>query len=117
MTQHGATEELKVDRAHHSLAVGQFRTHRSLPSGPDASVTCNANAIPRPAISGRIYSYAGGGRRLKSALPSAIRACGGSFPKGAGSDQQKESDNCHYVVTLPTQIFLGATFAETASRG
>jgi hypothetical protein len=33
------------------------------------------------------------------------------------SDQQKESDVCHYVVTLPTQIFLNATFAETASRG
>jgi hypothetical protein len=24
------------------------------------------------------------------------------------SDQQKESDDCHYVVTLPTQIFLDA---------
>ena len=33
------------------------------------------------------------------------------------SDQQKEADNCHYVVTLPTQIFLDVTLAETASRG
>ena len=33
------------------------------------------------------------------------------------SDQQKESDDCHYVDTRPTQIFLDATFAETASRG
>ena len=33
------------------------------------------------------------------------------------SAQQKETDDCHYVVTLPTQIFLDATFAETASRG
>jgi hypothetical protein len=32
-------------------------------------------------------------------------------------DQQKESDDCHYVVTLSTQIFLDGTFAETASRG
>jgi hypothetical protein len=33
------------------------------------------------------------------------------------SDQQQETDDCHYVVTLPTQIFLDATFAATASRG
>jgi hypothetical protein len=33
------------------------------------------------------------------------------------SDQQKETDDCHYVVTLSTQIFLDATFAKTASRG
>ena len=32
------------------------------------------------------------------------------------SDQQKEAKDCHYVVTLPTQIFLDATFGETASR-
>jgi hypothetical protein len=32
------------------------------------------------------------------------------------SDPEKESDDCHYVVTLPTQIFLDATFAEIASR-
>src|SRR5580692_12262042 len=86
-------------------------------SGPDASVICNANAIPCPAVAGRIYSYASGGGRLKSALPSAIRACAGSIPDGARVLISKnESDDCHYVVTLPTQIFLDATFAEIATR-
>ena len=33
------------------------------------------------------------------------------------SHQQKEAIDCHYVVTLPTQIFMDATFAEKASRG
>jgi|HubBroStandDraft_3_1064219.scaffolds.fasta_scaffold73467_2 hypothetical protein len=32
-------------------------------------------------------------------------------------DQQKEANDCHYVVTLPTQIFPDAKFAETASCG
>ena len=33
------------------------------------------------------------------------------------SDQQKEANDCHYVVTLPTQIFLDATLRRQRVAG
>jgi hypothetical protein len=77
-------------------------------SGLDDSVTCNANAIRRPRFLVGSNSDPDSRRRARAA----------SFPDGAPAfSSAKEATDCHYVVTLPTQIFLDAIFAETAICG